>query len=854
MGGGSLITLSDIGRLFAFFSSCFTSPPDEDTQFISDFPSFAPLCELLPDLGHFAPDSGRADESRSKLGKEYRELFEGMRFPPLALWDSCYEPGDGRLFGRSTLSAVSFYRAAGLRADESLGPPDHIGVECAFFARLCALGDCDDAQKFFETRLGPFAAKFGAALEERASSQTYKTLARLLREAALKIPELLPRQPDGRDGTVIRRDDIAPPALLRRMAAEEMAAPLVTRMVPICGINNCGGRCPLVAEVSEGCVLGVLPAPRPEEICESFGGAPEKIKENVKSPWISPCARGLSYHRTFLRGDRLRWPMKRADERGSGRFVRISWGEAVETIASEMERIKLRYGPQSRYVQYAYGVSAAASGQSFAQSLMALDGGFLGRYNTYSTACISAATPYTYGTNVTGNSADDLLNSRLIILWGHNPVETVFGGYQALYMREVKRRGAEIIAVDPRASDSAVTLADRWIGLRPTTDSALMDAMAFTILEEGLQDQEFMDRFCVGFNADHMPEGFENCENYRDYAFGKYDGRPKSPEWAEPITGVAASTIRWLARKYATTKPAALIQGYGPQRHGNGEQTARSGTMLACLTGNVGIPGGWACGTGDVRERRTPSVAPAPNPYKGEIPVFLWTDAILRGREMTSLDGVRGVKKLGADIKMIFNLAGNSLVNQHSDIGRTTSILRDDSLCEFIVCSDLFMTPSARFADILLPGASMFEAENIAAPWREGDYFLYCDKSIEPPFECRFEYDWLSEVAKELGHYDEFTHGGKSLRGLLRESYEEIAADDPEMPDFETFRGSAVHRWAHRSFVAFEENVRAGLPFPTPSGKIEIFSPRLHEMKDPANIPAIPKYIPSFEGPGDPLF
>jgi anaerobic dimethyl sulfoxide reductase subunit A len=220
-------------------------------------------------------------------------------------------------------------------------------------------------------------------------------------------------------------------------------------------------------------------------------------------------------------------------------------------------------------------------------------------------------------------------------------------------------------------------------------------------------------------------------------------------------------------------------------------------------------------------------------------------------------DGVTGADRLETGVKMIFNLAGNALVNQHSDINRTAGILKDTGLCEFIVCSDLFLTPSAKFADILLPGTSMFEGENIGKPWREGDAILYCNRSVAPLFECRFEYDWLADLARRLGHCEAFTHGGKNLREILEESYNAVRDDEAGMPDFETFRRNGIYRYRENPhFVAFETNVKdpERHPFPTPSGKIEIFSPRLYAKNNPREIPPIPKYVPSFEGPGDPLF
>ncbi|MDR1874526.1 MAG: molybdopterin-dependent oxidoreductase, partial [Synergistaceae bacterium] len=828
------VDLVEIKPLFSLLSEIFLFPPSRERWGAGLAQCVRSSCPALPALGALADILNSAPEDAwAAFEEEYRALFWGLRLPSLELWESCFCAEDRRLMNRVTFDVASMYRKAGLRVDESIRqPPDHIGVECAFFSHLCGGGRQGGpglARSFFDLHLRRFAEAFGPALEERAQSHFYAMASRLLRESVALLSRSRWIASDS--------GEVAPPAGLRPLSGEEMQRGTRRESVPICGVGNCGGRCPLTADVADGCVLKLAPSGHPDA---------------TGVPGIKICARGASYHRTFLNGARLRYPLRRVGDRGEGRFERISWEAATEVIAAETDRIGRRYSPQSRYINYSSGINAVARGDAFAQNLLALDGGFLGRYNSYSTACTTFTTPYTYGASETGNCSRDLLNSRLIILWGHNPMESVFGSSLTFYLREAKKSGTEIVAVDPRLSDTAAALADRWIGLRPTTDGALMDAMACTILEEQMQDQAFMDRFCIGFDAAHMPPGLEDRENYRDYVFGRYDGTPKTAEWAAGITGVDADTIRWLARRYAGAKPAALLQGYGPQRNGNGEQITRSGTMLACLTGNVGVPGGWACGSGAVRLHRQPAIASIPNPYSGKIPSFLWTDAVFRGKEMTARDdGVTGVQKLDASIKMIWSLAGNTLVNQHSDVNRTIGILRDTTMCEFIVCSDLFMTPSARFADILLPGTSMFEGDNIGKPWYEGDYILYCNQATEPLFECRFEYDWLSDVARHLGHHASFTHGGKELRELLREAYEGILDNEPGMPDFDTFRREGIYRYRdNRHFIAFEENIRdpGNHPFPTPSGKIEIFSPRLHEMGNPTEIPAIPKYVPSFEG------
>ena len=190
---------------------------------------------------------------------------------------------------------------------------------------------------------------------------------------------------------------------------------------------------------------------------------------------------------------------------------------------------------------------------------------------------------------------DTLLDTKLVILWGHNPTETIFG-HTNYFFQKMKQNGTRFIVVDPRYSDTVSSLAEQCIPLLPTTDNALMDAMMYVIISENLHDKTFIDTYTLGFDENSMPEGVPANESLVAYLFGAKDGIHKTPEWAEKITHVPAQSIRQLARDYATTKPAALIQGWGPQRHTCGERTARGSTLLASITGNVGIKGGWAAG------------------------------------------------------------------------------------------------------------------------------------------------------------------------------------------------------------------------------------------------------------------
>ncbi|EHM3362903.1 TPA: DMSO/selenate family reductase complex A subunit, partial [Escherichia coli] len=446
-------------------------------------------------------------------------------------------------------------------------------------------------------------------------------------------------------------------------------------------------------------------------------------------------------------------------------------------------------------------------------------------------------------------------DTKLVILWGHNPTETIFG-HTNYYFQKMKQNGTRFIVVDPRYSDTVSSLADQWIPLLPTTDNALMDAMMYVIISENLHDKTFIDTYTLGFDENSMPEGVPANESLVAYLFGAKDGIHKTPEWAEKITHVPAQSIRQLARDYATTKPAALIQGWGPQRHICGERTARGSTLLASITGNVGIKGGWAAGYGGSSNRKFCVGPDMPeNPVQAKISIMNWMQAADDASKVTPQDGLKGVDKLDSNIRLLFSLAGNYLANQNPDVHQAAKLLEDESKIEFIVLSDLFMTPSAKYADVLLPETSFMERWNIGETWGTASYLILSEKLIEPDFERRTDYDWLRDVAKKLGVEAEFSQG-RDEKQWIEHIWEQtrLAMPDENLPDFATLQKTRRHLFKSAPHIAFEANIRdpQNNPFPTPSGKIEIFSKRLFDMQDP-EIPALSHYVPAFEGPEDKL-
>ncbi|MFC2133636.1 DMSO/selenate family reductase complex A subunit [Bacteroidota bacterium] len=610
-----------------------------------------------------------------------------------------------------------------------------------------------------------------------------------------------------------------------------------------CPAHNCGGKCLLKVHVKSGKIVRIETDDRPTD--------------TVDDPQLRACIRGRAYRKRQDHPDRLKYPLKRIGKRGEGKFERISWEKALDTVAVQLKRVKEVYGNSAIYVPYGTGSYSQTNGRQTAYRLMNLFGGSLGFYNSYSWACISRITPYVFGTSVTGNQRQDWINSRYIIMWSWNPCEMRDGTNSEYFLKKAKENGAKIICIDPRMSMSAVALADEWIPIRPGTDVAMMSAMAYVMITENLHDKDFINKYCVGFDKSQMPEGLEDEESYEDYILGTKDGIPKTPEWAEVITAVPKETIIKVAREYAITKPAMLYQGYGMQRRAYGEQAVVAGCVLAAMTGNIGIPGGCASGLALQADDGGPfwNVFPTgPNPIKARIPTFLWTEAVLRGKEMTSEEGVIGVEKLDNNIKLIYGVATNALINQHANVNRTAKILQDESLVEFIVIHEQFMTPTAKFADIVLPVSTQFEVYGLEDGWKYGDEVILMPKILDDYYEAKSDYQICADVAERLGIRDEYTEG-RDERGWIEwivEQYQQTRF--PDMPNLDKFEKSNEGVYSvpvTNPKIAFKDFVKDPVEnkLNTESGKIEIFSKRMYDKNNPELIPPIPKYIQEWESP-----
>ncbi len=602
--------------------------------------------------------------------------------------------------------------------------------------------------------------------------------------------------------------------------------PLNTRVVPTAGCYDCGGRCVLRVHTHEGLAVRVETDEGPE-------------------PQLRACARGRAFRQQVYSPQRLRSPLKRTGERGEGRFAPVSWDEALDTVADRLRRIRDTYGPKSILALTYSGSSASLhTGNMTLRQLLRGFGGYVSAWGGASAESSVFSSRATYGTLTTGNTRDDLVNSRLIILWGLNPATSIYSTNTSHHLIRAREAGARIITVDPRYTSTAAVMADQWVPIRPGTDTALMAAMAYIMISDNLYDADFVKRCTAGFDA------------FKTYIMGDEDGVPKTPAWATAITGVPLSSIDSLAREYAGTRPAALIPGYAPGRTAHGEQYHRMASVLAAMTGNVGIHGGGAAGfergpvgpmvppgfsemyEGTTYEARLKSLDVHGRLQNQPHCCRLW-DAILQGKE----------GGFPTDIKMMYVAFANPL-NQFPNLNKGIDALKS---LEYIVVHEQFMTATARFADIVLPVTTVWERNDIARTWLSGPYFFYANKVIDPLPGVKSDDEICLELGKRLGVEMPFLELSQEER--VFQVAQGMGDVTPEISDFARFKEEGVHRIKTGGpVVSFEKQVQDPDrdPFPTPSGKIEIYSKLIADLDHP-HIPPVPKYFEPWESPADPL-
>ncbi len=582
-----------------------------------------------------------------------------------------------------------------------------------------------------------------------------------------------------------------------------------------CG-HNCGGRCVVNAHVRDGRIVHISTDAR---------------RWNPQHPPLPACARGVGQIERTYHPDRLQYPMRRTGPRGSGQFERITWDEALDSVAGEMLRVRNTYGNASILDASRTGSQSMLHGRVAAQRFLYMFGGCTDLWSNMSAEAEVFSVRVTYGEKdykSAGRELTDFVNSRLILMWGWSPGDGTFGTGTMQYLKHAKQNGTRIICVDPRVTMTSRQLADEHVFIRPSTDAAALIAMAYVIVTENLHDQAYCDRHVLGLDEGLVPPG----ASYKAYLLGAADGQPKTPEWASAITGIPAETICRLAIEFAAAKPAAIQAGYAAGRTAYGEQFHRAAYALAAITGNVGISGGNSgVSNGATGRAGIKSLPIGKNPIDAKVASPLLADLLARGK----------AGGYPADIRLIYS-SGGDLFNQCPNAGKIAASL---DKVEFIVAQDHFLTPTARLADIVLPATTFWERNDVHTPWAgAGHYAIYMRQAIEPMYECRNDIDIFNDLARRVGISG---YNDKSESQWLQD----LTAD--AVDDFQAFTARGVARFPQPAdAVAFARQIRdpARHAFSTPSGKIEVYSLTLAANPNPYGLGVIPP-IPTWLAPDD---
>jgi len=573
----------------------------------------------------------------------------------------------------------------------------------------------------------------------------------------------------------------------------------------LCGI--CPSGCWVEARVEDGRLMEV----RPQQ------GAPEGMfcRLGERSPEIV-----YSEHR-------LRHPLRRTGPKGTYEFERISWDEAFEEITGKLLATKQKYGPEAACIYTGRGSFELSLCDIFQPKEAAVSSASsvlfpFGSPNTTGVGALcyvsfAMIAPHATMGEMLIDMYSDIENSELIVVWGGNPAtdSPPVDFYQVLNAR---RRGAEVVVIDPRRTETAKAAGAQWIPIRPGTDGALALGMINVLIEEELYDEAFVDKWTAGF-----PELARYVQHFR-------------PDAVEGITGVPAGTVRELARKIARARGVSPVMYTGLEYSDSGVQAIRATLVLWALAGQLDVPGGrnirmkqntfpinregLLCNP-DVKRAAGRERFPVYSAYRGESHAIAIPEAVLEGRPYKIRDLI---------------VLGGSLITAWPNPSlwrRTLSEL------EFLVCIDRQFTADAAYADIVLPATTMYE---ITSYMTYGPIFRIREKVIEPVGEARSDYLILAELARRLG----YGH-------LYPQSEEDVLAHVLKGSGFtpEQVRsagGQVRIPTVMMQFRKWEKGLLRpdGKPgFNTPSGKFEIASSVLAEY----GYDALPVYTEPKEGP-----
>ena len=515
------------------------------------------------------------------------------------------------------------------------------------------------------------------------------------------------------------------------------------------------------------------------------------------------CSKGIAASQLVYHPDRLTYPVRRVGSKGSGKWERISWDEALDAIAEKILNYKESFGAESIVMGYGTGRENEAVIYRFAN--------LLGSPNTLTAGhfCYGpriATTIITCGTNPI---VDYENNPRCIMVWGNNLVISNPDCYKGEPFSTALDAGAKLIAVDPRLTRIAAR-ADIWLPLRPGTDTALALGMCNVIVQEELYDKKFVEKYVHGWDA--------FVRRVNEYPLKK----------VEEITWVPKEKIQEAARLFATTKPAAIQWGVAIEQQVNCADNNRALLALMGITGNIDVQGGQMLfsspkirNVGQFGAHKMLSKEQAEKRLGGERFRLAGNFAIINPKCVW--DAI--LEEEPYPVKMLFFISSNPVLTR----GNAREVYRALEAVEFMAVADFFMTPTAELADIVLPAATWLEMDYIGDFWKRHGYILPRRKVVQIG-ECRSDHEMLNDLAHRVGQGE---HWWDTFEGGLDHILEPMGITWKDFEKMDYIRGDVNYR-------KYKEK-----GFSTPTGKFELYSTLLEKWGyDP-----LPQFREPPEGP-----
>lgn len=524
-------------------------------------------------------------------------------------------------------------------------------------------------------------------------------------------------------------------------------------------------------------------------------------------------------------------PGKANEGRGGDRFVSVTWEQTLDLVTYELQRVIAEHGNTAIFGG-SYGWASAGRfhhAKTQLQRFLVRIGGFTGSKETYSNAAGAVLVKRIVGApgaSAGGTSWQSIADhANLVVMFGGVPLrntQVTTGGMGAHttrgWLEQAKAAGTAFCNISPIRDDAAAFLDAEWLAPRPHSDTAILLALAHTLVQENLYDKAFLSRYCVGF------------DHFRAYLCGQTDGVVKDADWAAHLSELPAETIRQLARRMARGR-TFIMANWSLQRSDHGEQPFWAVIVLAAMLGQIGLPGGgFGFGYGSVEgladlrpSAPIPELSIGPNPVNSFIPVARIADMLLHPGQPFQYNGL---DLHYPDIRLIYWSGGNPF-HHHQDLNRLISAWRRP---DTIIVNDPWWTATARHADIVLPVTTTLERNDIGASARDR-FIIAMKQAISPVGQARNDFDIFADLAERFGVRESFTDGRtemEAIRHLYETARTQAARWEMVWPAFDEFweQGFFEMPRATQPYIQFEDFRRDPLAHPlvTPSGRIEIYS------------------------------